>query len=124
MIVVHPSAVLTLLCNEPGANAIAAKLCAAPDAVMSPVCAMDLLLTLSQRYGDPAPVLSAFLRESRIAQRPVDAAQTGMARQGFLTFGQGKWTLADCFTYGAAKALDAPVLVTTDIFAKSDIRMA
>lgn len=123
MIVVHPSAVLTLLLNEPGCNAIAAKLCEAPDAVISPVAAMDLLLTLSARFDDPAPILSAFLKESRIAQRPVDGPQTAMARQGYLTFGLGVWGLADSFTYGAAKTLEAPVLVTTDIFAKSDLRV-
>ncbi len=124
MIVVHSSAVLMLLTNQPGANAVAAKLCGAPDLMMSPVSTMDVLLTLSQRYGDPNPILSAFLRQSHISQRPVDAAQTSWARQGFLTYGAGRWSLADSFAYGAAKALDAPILVTTDIFAKSDLRTA
>lgn len=123
MIVVHSSAVLALLLNQPGANAIAAKLCEAPEAVMSPVSTMDVLVTLSERYADPAPVLAAFLRQSHIGQRPVDAAQTSWARQGFLTYGAGRWSVADSFAYGAAKALDAPVLATTDVFAKSDLRV-
>jgi ribonuclease VapC len=123
MIVVHSSAVLALLTNQPGANAIAAKLCEASEAMMSPVSTMDVLLALSERYSDPSPVLAAFLRQSHIAQRPVDAAQTSWARQGFLTYGVGRWTLADSFVYGAAKALEAPVLATTDVFAKSDIRV-
>jgi len=124
MIVVHASAVLALLLREPGFEAVAAKLCDAPEAMMSPVVAMTVLLKLSKRYGDPAPILSSFLRLSRIGQRPVDAAQTSWARQGFLTYGQGAWTVADCFSYGAAKALDAPILATADIFAKSDVRLA
>ena len=124
MIVVHSSAVLMLLTNQPGANTVAAKLCAAPEAMISPVSAMDVLITLSGRYGDPAPVLSAFLRQSHISQRPVDAAQTSWARQGFLTYGAGRWSLADSFAYGAAKALAAPILAATDLYAKSDLRMA
>jgi ribonuclease VapC len=123
MIVVHSSAVLALLTNQPGANAIAAKLCAAPEAMMSPVSTMDVLVTLSERYADPSPVLAAFLRQSHISQRPVDAAQTSWARQGFLAYGGGRWSLADSFVYGAAKALDAPVLCTTDVFAKSDLKL-
>jgi ribonuclease VapC len=124
MIVIHSSAVLTLLTNAPGCNAIAAKICEASDVLMSPVSTMDVLLTLAQRYEDPAPVLSAFLRQSRIAQRPVDSAQTSWARTGFLAYGGGRWSLGDCFAYGAAKALEAPLLATTDLFAKSDLRMA
>jgi ribonuclease VapC len=124
VIVVHSSAVLALLTNAPGANALAAKLCEAPDAILSPVSAMDVLLTLSEHYEDPAPVLSAFMRQSRIAQRPVDAAQTSWARAGYLNYGAGRWSVEDCFAYGAAKALEVPILVTTDVFAKSDLRMA
>jgi ribonuclease VapC len=123
VIVVHSSAVLTLLTNAPGCNAVAAKLCDASDAIMSPVSVMDALLALTQRYEDPAPILTAFLKQSRIAQRPVDAAQTSWARTGFLAYGAGRWSLADCFAYGAAKALDAPLLATTDLFAKSDLKM-
>jgi ribonuclease VapC len=123
MIVVHPSAVLALLRREPGFETIAAKLNDAPEAMMSPVATMDVLLSLAQRYGDPAPILASFLRQSRIGQRPVDSAQTSWARQGFLTYARGRWSLADSFCYGAAKAFDAPLLATTDIFANSDVRV-
>ena len=124
MIVVHSSAVLTLLLREPSFEAIATKLCEAPEAVISPVAVMAVLLKLAKRYADPAPILGTFLRQSRIGQRTVDSAQTSWARSGFLTYGQGVWSLADCFAYGAAKALDAPLLATVDIFAKSDLRLA
>lgn len=124
MIVVHSSAVLALLLNQPGANAVAAKLCEASEAMMSPVSTMDVLITLSQRYADPSPVLTQFLRQSHIGQRPVDSAQTSWARQGFLTYSARRWTLADSFAYGAAKAFDAPILATSDVFAKSDLRIA
>lgn len=124
MIVVHSTAALALLLREPGYEAVAAKLCEAPEAMISPVVVMAVLLKLSKRYGDPAPILGTFLRQSGIGQRAVDAVQSSWARQGFLTYGQGAWSLADCFAYGAAKALNAPLLATTDIFAKSDLKLA
>jgi ribonuclease VapC len=124
MIVVHSSAVLTLLERGAGFEALAAKLTEAGEAAISPVSAMDALMTLSRNFADPGPIITVFLRQSRIALRPVDATQAYWARHGFLNFGSAVWTLADCFAYGAAKALEAPILATTDIFAKSDLRMA
>jgi ribonuclease VapC len=124
MIVVHSSAVLTLLERGAGFEALAAKLTEAGEAAISPVSAMDALMTLSRNFADPGPIITVFLRQSRIALRPVDATQAYWARHGFLNFGSAVWTLADCFAYGAAKALEAPILATTDIFARSDLRMA
>lgn len=122
MIVVHSSAVLALLTRAPGFETLAAKLCEAPEAVISPVSALEVLLALSQTYDDPAPVLGAFLRQSRIAQRAVDSAQSSWARQGLLTYGLGRWGVADAFAYGLAKALDAPILAAVDLFAATDLK--
>ena len=124
MIVVHTSAVLALLERAAGFEALAAKLTEAGEAAISPVSAMDVLMTLSRTYADPGPIITAFLRQSRIGLHPVDSNQAYWARHGFLNFGSAAWTLADCFAYGAAKALEAPMLAVTDIFAKSDLRLA
>jgi ribonuclease VapC len=124
MIVVHPSAVLALLERAPGFEALAAKISEADELVLSPVAAMDVLMTLSVAYADPGPIVTAFLRQSRIGLRPVDSNQAYWARHGFLNFGRERWSLADCFTYGAAKALDAPLLCASDLFAKSDLKPA
>ena len=124
MIVVHASAVLALLERGAGFEALAAKLTDVDEAVISPVSAMDTLMTLSRTYADPGPIITVFLRQSRIALRPVDATQAYWARHGFLNFGSAAWTLADCFAYGAAKALEAPILATVAIYAKSDLRLA
>ena len=124
MIVVHSSAILTLLERGDGFEALAAKLNEADETTISPVSAMDVLMTLSGIYADPGPIITAFLRQSRIGLRPVDATQAYWARHGFLNFGGGRWSLADCFAYGAAKALEAPLLATVALYAKSDLRMA
>jgi len=123
MIVVHTSAILALLERAAGFESLAAKLTESGEAAISPVSAMEALMTLSRRYTDPGPIMTAFLRQSRIALHPVDANQAYWARHGFLNFGSTAWTLADCFAYGAAKAFEAPILADTDIFAKSDLRL-
>jgi len=123
MIVVHSSAVIGLLTRAPGFESVAARLNQADEAVISPVAAMEVLMGLSATHTDPGPIITAFLRQSRIGLKPVDANQAYWARHGFLNFGGGCWSLADCFAYGAAKALDAPLLATSDIFAKSDLKV-
>jgi ribonuclease VapC len=124
VIVVHSSAVLRLLPREAGFESVAARLNDAGESIISPVVAMDVLMGLSATHADPGPIVTAFLRQSRIGLRPVDANQAYWARHGFLNFGGGRWSLADCFAYGAAKAFEAPLLATTDQFVKSDLKLA
>lgn len=124
MIVLHSSAVLSLLLREPGFEKVAEKLCAAGELRLSPVSAMETLMTLSRHFGEPSPILGAFLRQSRIKQQPVDAPQAYWARHAFLTYTQLRLSLGDCFAYGAAKAMDAPLLYTGGDFARTDLRTA
>lgn len=124
MIVLHSSAVLSLLLREPGHERVAEKLCAAGDVRLSPVSAMDALMALSRRFAEPSPVLGAFLRQSRIRQHAVDASQAYWARHAFLTYTQLRLSLGDCFAYGAAKAMDAPLLYTSGDFGRTDVRAA
>lgn len=124
MIVVHTSAILTLLLREPDHKVVAEKLCAAGEAVISPVGAVEALIALTRRFAGPSPILGAFLRQSRIGQRPIDSTQAYWARHALLTYPQVCLSLGDCFAYGAAKAMDAPLLFTSGDFAKTDLRAA
>lgn len=124
MIVLHASAVLSLLLREPGYETVAEKLCAAGEVRLSPVSAMETLMALAERFAEPSPILGGFLRQSRIKQQPVDAAQAYWARHAFQTYTQLRLSLGDCFAYGAAKAMDAPLLYTSGEFGRTDLRAA
>jgi ribonuclease VapC len=123
MLVVHSSAIVSLLTRAPGFESVATRLNQAGEAIISPVVAMAVLMDLSATHTDPGPIITAFLRQSRIGLRPVDSNQAYWARHGFLNFGGGRWSLSDCFAYGAAKAFDAPLLATADLFANSDLKL-
>lgn len=57
-----------------------------------------------------------------------DETQAELAREGFRRYGKGRHpaglNFGDCFAYGLAKALDAPLLYKGTDFDKTDIRRA
>ena len=59
---------------------------------------------------------------------PVDADQVAAARSGFRKYGKGRHeaglNFGDCFAYGLAVTLDAPLLFKGSDFAKTDLRNA
>jgi ribonuclease VapC len=72
--------------------------------------------------------LDAWLRDADIVINPIDARQTELARFAFLVYGKGRHparlNLGDCFSYAAAKALNAPLLFVGNDFAQTDVRVA
>lgn len=85
-------------------------------------------MVLSRKYADPTREAEAYFRQEKIEIHPTDAAQTEWAHYAFLTYGKGRHparlNLSDCFSYAAAKFLDAPLLFVGNDFAQTDIRAA
>jgi ribonuclease VapC len=133
MIVVDSSAVVAMLFGEASAAALAERLAADPDRVMSVASYLETGTVLAgRRRSDRLKAiddLDAFLGEAGIALAAVDAAQArlaltarivrgrGMGQDGALNFG-------DCFAYALAKSLDAPLLFVGDDFAGTDVTAA
>ncbi len=104
---------------------LATKLAEHADRAMSPVSYAELVMVLSRSYSQPKAAADKFITDMRINVAPVDKAQSQLAVHAFLTYGKGrhpaKLNLGDCFSYAAAKALDAPLLYVGGDFAKTDI---
>ena len=128
MIVIDASAVVAILLEEPGYEALADRLRAADDRVMSPVTAVEVVMALARRFSEPSVTADLYFRRSAIGIHPTDADQAYWAQQAFLTFGKGrhpaKLNLGDCFSFAAAKSLNAPLLYVGGDFAKTDIKTA
>jgi len=128
VIVVDASAVVAILQAERGYERIAEKLLASARRHISPVSWLEVTMALARRYAEPAIVADAYLRHAAIHIHPIDVEQTELARFAFLNFGKGRHAarlnLGDCFSYAAAKALNAPLLYVGGDFAKTDIRAA
>ena len=85
-------------------------------------------MVLSRAYPDPQTVIARHIEKAGIAICTVDAAQAEWAQHAFLTFGKGRHparlNLGDCFSYAAAKALNAPLLYVGGDFSQTDIQAA
>jgi ribonuclease VapC len=128
VIVVDTSAIIAAILNEPSHQIVAPKLADDDEKICSVVSAVEFVMVLSRTYTDPKTILEAYLRRIGIAVCPVDEAQMRHAIEGFLLYGKGRHrarlNLGDCFSYAAAKALDAPLLYVGGDFPRTDVRAA
>ncbi|MGA7710774.1 MAG: type II toxin-antitoxin system VapC family toxin [Rhizomicrobium sp.] len=128
MIVIDTSAAVALTTGEPECTVLAKKLAVHPDRSMSPVSYTELVMVLSRSYSQPKAAADKFIADMRIIVLSVDQDQSQQAVYAFLTYGKGrhpaKLNLGDCFSYAAAKVLNAPLLYVGGDFAKTDIKAA
>ncbi len=126
MIVVDSSAVVAMLFGEASAAALAARLAADPDRVMSVASYLETGTVLAgRRRTDRLKAiddLDSFLGEAGIALAPVDATQARLALAARIVYGRGMGhggtlNFGDTFAYALAKSLDAPLLFIGDDFA-------
>jgi ribonuclease VapC len=132
MIVVDASAVIAMLFGEPLSGALAARLAAEADRVISVASYTESGTVLAgrrrsdrlQAIGD----LDAFLATAGIELAPTDP-QARLALRARITYGRGlghggALNFGDTFSYALAKALDAPLLFVGNDFAGTDVKSA
>jgi ribonuclease VapC len=128
VILVDASAVVAILFQESGYREMAKKLDEAPARVMSPISYAEITMALSRSLSNPKFVADQFLRDAHIVLCEIDATQAEWAAHAFLLYGKGRHparlNLGDCFSYAAAKALNAPLLFTGNDFVRTDVRAA
>ena len=85
-------------------------------------------MALTRSMPNARETADAFLNATKIKIVAVDTDQVQWAAQAFLEYGKGRHparlNLGDCFSYAAAKALNAKLLYTGGDFGKTDIRPA
>jgi ribonuclease VapC len=128
VIVVDASAVLAILFREPSHEQLAEKMDQARSRAISPVSYAEVTMALSRSLSDPKFIADQYLRQAHIALCEIDAAQAEWAAHAFMLYGKGRHparlNLGDCFSYAAAKALNAPLLFVGNDFARTDLRAA
>jgi ribonuclease VapC len=128
VIVVDASAIVAIIRRETEQARISAGLLASAERRISPVSCLEVVMALAREYEAPEAEADLFLKKADIRLHPIDAEQAEWARRAFLTYGKGRHparlNLGDCFSYAAAKALDAPLLYVGGDFAKTDLRTA
>lgn len=128
MIVVDTSAIVAIDFREPEFMTLPTRLFQYASRYIPATAIVEGTMVLSRLHKDPKTVMNGYLTSLRLTPVPIDAAIAGVAQEAFIKFGKGRHparlNLSDCFSYAAAKSLNAPLLFVGGDFAKTDIEIA
>ena len=127
--ILDSSAVVAVVFQEPGHEAILEKMLAADETAIGAPTLAETAIVVSARLGtDARPLLSRFLREGAIETLPFGEAQFGVAVGAWLRFGRGRHparlNFGDCLAYATARLAGRPLLCVGDHFARTDLMLA
>jgi ribonuclease VapC len=128
-VVIDTSALLAILKVEPEALAIIRRLSLAGPKRISTATLLETHLVIERQIGEPGQAeLERLMAVADINAVPLDATHVHWALVGWRRYGKGQHPAAlnfgDCFSYGLAKALEAPLLFKGNDFAATDIQSA
>jgi ribonuclease VapC len=125
-VVLDTSALVAILQNEPGADALVTALDDADLRYVSAATVVEAGIVLQARFGDHGErELDLLLQRAEVEVLPVTPDHADLARRAFRRFGNGRHpaglNFGDCFAYALAAALDARLLFTGGDFAPTDV---
>jgi ribonuclease VapC len=133
MIFVDASAFVAIICGEPEAPALVARLEAAEDAITSPIAIYEAVLAVRRvlrgSHEDSRQDVMELIARAGIGVVPTTSADAELALSAFARYGKGQGhpaqlNLGDCFAYAAARRHGAALLCKDDKFPRTDIRLA
>src|SRR6266566_3357400 len=128
MIVADTSAIIAVMLKEPGHELLIDLIARSDACIISAVTMVEITMVISRSVRDAKTAVEMYLQQTGISVISADATHAEFAQHAFLTYGKGRHpaplNIGDCFSYAAAKALNAPLLYVGDDFGKTDIRTA
>ncbi len=127
--ILDTSAVVAIVMQEPGHEALIDKLNGADRAGIGTPTLTETAIVLSARLRtDARGLLARLLSEAPIVTVPFADAHFGVALDAWWRFGKGRHRAAlnfgDCLAYAVARVAHEPLLCTGDDFAKTDLELA
>lgn len=128
-LVIDTSALMAMLLQESEAEALLDTAARAAVVHLSAASRLELALVAeSARHGVEAMEVEQLLLALRTRLVPFDQNQLHWALIGWRRYGKGRHpaglNLGDCFSYGLARALNAPLLFKGTDFAATDVTAA
>lgn len=133
MIVIDSSAVIAIFRQEDDAAHYARRIAADADPLMSAASVVKTSIVLRGLKKIPSDKaerwLDDFIETAGIRIEPVTPEQSRAARSAHIRFGKGTGHRAglnygDCFAYGLAKEMNAPLLCKGEDFPLTDVGIA
>ena len=127
--ILDSSAVVAIVCREPGHLALLEKIIAADTLGMGAPTVFEaaMVLTIKLRQ-DGLSVVNEFLRESGTQVISFTDQHASIAFGAYLRYGKGRHKAAlnfgDCFSYSVAKVSRQPLLFAGQDFVKTDVPIA
>ena len=120
---------MALLLQEPEAEELLDLAARAERVHLSAATRLELTLVAEgSRFNSTSSEIEALLSNLRVQVLPFDANHLQWALHGWRHYGRGRHkaalNLGDCFSYGLAKALDAPLLFKGEDFQDTDVKVA
>ena len=128
-LVVDTSALVALLLQEPEAEELLDLAARAERVQLSAATRLELTLVAEgRRFNSTSSEIEALLSNLRVEVVPFESNHLHWALHGWRHYGRGRHkaalNLGDCFSYGLAKALDAPLLFKGEDFQDTDVKVA
>lgn len=133
MIFVDASALVAIICGEPDAPELVARLDGSGRVITSPIAIYEAVLAVRRllrgSLEDARQDVSDLVARAGIAVVPISPVEVELALSAFARFGKGQGhpaqlNMGDCFAYAAARHHGAAVLCKGGDFAQTDIRLA
>lgn len=133
MIVVDASAIVSVLAEEPDAEALASRLSSDADRSISTVSMWEAACAIARwkdcSRSDGLAIVEEFMESASIGPVAPDIAITALAINASERYGMGGGrpgilNLGDCFSYATARHLKAALLFKGDDFGRTDIKVA
>jgi ribonuclease VapC len=129
-VIVDTSAIVAILCEEPGYEGLVALIAADTAPKMSAASLAELTIVMGAK-GLPAQLnrITLLLNVLGIAIVPLDKAQALTAGSAWAKFGRlsgsrAKLNYGDCMTYALAAVTGEPLLYVGDDFTHTDLQRA
>jgi ribonuclease VapC len=130
LVFVDTSVIVSMMLEEPQAEALGERLAAAAERITSPLVILEAGMVLSSRMKVEPDLAETRIRnlldQFAIAIVPIDDGCATLAIKAFTRFGKGRGhkaqlNMSDCLSYAVASQHSVPMLYTGTDFAATDM---
>ena len=126
--VIDTSALIAILLGEPEADTLAHAIAKDPRRMLSAFSALETYIVITTKKGESGGrELDLLLHRCQVERIGLNAAQSELARKGWLAYGRGRHpaglNIGDCCSYALAKYAGEPILFVGEDFARTDLQV-